>query len=140
MPSVTTARTLYFENVAGRVWEEAEQYLRLEYRPGPREEVQFRALLNHSAQALLRRRWSRILVDQRAMPPFSASEQAWMTTHWLPQAVRQSGYRYGAVLMAHDVFARLAMNQLMMASRGLEHAYRAFEDEAAAVAWLAQVG
>lgn len=129
-------RSLYFENNAGRIWEEPEGYLRLEYRPGPRELVQFRALLTHVAQALQRRRWDKVLVDQRLMSPYSSTEQAWMSGEWLPQAVQQHGYRYGAVLVAHDVFARLAMNQLAMASRGLPHTYCMFEHEAEAVAWL----
>lgn len=132
----TVARSLYFENKIGRIWEEPEAFLRLEYRGGAREELQFRALLTHLAQALSRRRWQKILVDQRAMAPFSPAEQEWMTTEWLPRAVREHGYRFGAVLLAHDVFARLAMNQLVMATRGLPHVYRTFESEAEALAWL----
>ncbi|OGX83365.1 hypothetical protein BEN47_03485 [Hymenobacter lapidarius] len=131
-------RSLYFENSSGRIWEEHGGFLRLEYRAGVREILQFRALLTHLAQALSRRQWDKILVDQRSMAPFSPTEQDWMTNEWLPRAVRESGYRYGAVLVAHNVFARLAMNQLVMATRTLAHTYRTFEAEDAAVAWLAQ--
>ena len=53
----TVSRFLYFDNGAGRIWEEPEGFLRLEYRPGVRELVQFRALLTHLAQALKCRRW-----------------------------------------------------------------------------------
>ncbi|GAC1595929.1 MAG: hypothetical protein NVS3B25_19920 [Hymenobacter sp.] len=129
-------RTLYFENGIGRIWEEPAGYLRLEYRPGPREAGQFRALLTHAGQALVRRGWDKMLVDQREMAPLSPAEQAWMTAEWLPRAVRENGYRSGAVLASHDVFARLAMNEYVLASRGLNHTYRTFEDEDAAVAWL----
>lgn len=132
----TAARTIYFENSVGRIWEEPHAYLRLEYRPGPREELQFRALLTHLAQALVRRGWDSILVDQQAMVPFSPDEQAWMGSQWLPRAVHESGYRYGAVVMAHNVFARLAMTQLVLGSRDLPHTYRTFENDADAVAWL----
>lgn len=130
------ARTIYFENSVGRIWEEPQEYLRLEYRAGPREEIQFRSLLNHLAQALARRGWNSILVDQQAMTPFSPSEQAWMGSQWLPRAVRDSGYRYGAVVAAHNVFARLAMTQLVLGSRDLPHTYRTFENDAEGVAWL----
>ncbi|MFD2718953.1 STAS/SEC14 domain-containing protein [Hymenobacter monticola] len=130
-------RSLYFENSHGRIWEEPAGYVRLEYHAGPRETVQFRALLTHAAQAMSRRRWSGMLVDQRNMAPFSPAEQDWMTSEWLPRAVQEHGYRRGAVLVAHNVFARLAMNQFVMASRGLPHTYRTFEAEAEAVAWLA---
>jgi hypothetical protein len=130
------ARSLYFENAIGRIWEEPDGFLRLEYRAGPREMLQFRALLTHTAQAMSRRQWGRLLVDQREMAPFSASEQDWMTSEWLPRAVTEHGYRYGAVLVANNVFARLAMNQFVMATRYLTHTYRTFETEEEAVAWL----
>ncbi|MBF9221679.1 hypothetical protein [Hymenobacter ruricola] len=133
-------RTLYFENSIGRIWEEPQGYVRLEYRPGAREMVQFRALLTHLAQALLRRQWSKALIDQRAMAPYTPAELDWMTNEWLPGAVRDCGYRHGAALVAHDVFARLAMNQLVMANRGLAHVYRTFENEAEATEWLESVG
>ncbi|MCI1187912.1 STAS/SEC14 domain-containing protein [Hymenobacter sp. DH14] len=137
MPPAT--RSLYFENTIGRLWEEPEGYLRLEYKPGPRELVQFRALLTHAAQALSRHGWANMLVDQRQMAPFTPVEQAWMTGEWLPKAVHEHGYRHGAVLVAHNVFARLAMTQLVFGTRDLPHTYRTFENEAEAVAWLGSV-
>ena len=132
-------RTLYFENSIGRIWEEPEGYVRLEYRRGVRESVQFRAMLTHLGQALARHRWSKALIDQRDMTPYTPAELDWMTNEWLPGAVRECGYRHGAALVAHDVFARLAMNQLVMASRGLAHTYRTFESEAEALTWLNSV-
>ncbi|MDB5268548.1 MAG: hypothetical protein JWP58_1588 [Hymenobacter sp.] len=129
-------RSLYFENSAGRVWEEPASYIRLEYRAGTREVAQFRALLTHTAQALSRRQWSKILVDQREMAPYNPVEQDWITNEWLPRTVRENGYRFGAILVAHNVFARLATNQFIMASRELPHTYRTFEAEEAAAGWL----
>jgi hypothetical protein len=129
-------RSLYFENGIGRIWEEPEGYLRLEYFPGPRETVQFRALLTHTAQAMSRRQWDKMLIDQREMAPLNPGEQDWMTNEWLPRAVNENGYRYGAILVAHNVFARLATTQYVMASRGLPHTYRTFETQATAAAWL----
>ena len=133
-------RSLYFENSAGRIWEEPEGYLRLQYFPGPREAVQFRALLTHTSRAMSRRQWSKALVDQRDMAPFNPTEQEWMTHEWLPHAVNEHGYRYGAILVAHNVFARLAMNQFIMASRDLPHTYRTFETEEEATTWLLEPG
>jgi len=129
-------RTIYFKNNAGCAWEEPEGYLRLDYYPGPREEAQFRALLTHIRQAMQRHGWGRLLVNQQQMSPFSATEEAWMMNEWLPVAVRENGYRYGAVIVAHDVFARLAMTGIVMTSRKLGHTYRNFEHEKEAVAWL----
>ena len=126
----------YFEKSAGRIWEEPGGYLRLEYRPGPREAGPFRALLMHTAQALSRRQWSKLLVDQRVMDSFIPSEREWMATEGLPRAVYDNGYRFGAVVVAQNVFARLAMTQLVPATCDLPHIYRTFEAEAEAVAWL----
>ena len=134
MPAAS--RTIYFKNSVGCLWEEPEAYLRLEYDPGPREEVQFRALLTHVRQAMQRRSWSRLLINQQKMSAFTPAEESWMVNDWLPQAVRENGYRYGAVVVAHDVFARLAMTGLVMTSRKLGHTYRNFEHEKEAVGWL----
>ena len=133
---MAVAPTIYFKNTVGGVWEEPAGYLRLEYYPGPRQETQFRALLTHARQAMQRHGWSRMLVNQQQMSPFTPAEEAWMTTDWLPQAVRESGYRHGAVVVAHDVFARLAMTGIVMTSRKLGHTYRNFEHEKEAADWL----
>lgn len=133
------ARTVYFENGVGRIWEEPAGYLRLQYRSGPRDFSHFRALLTHLGQALSRRQWTKILVDQREMTPFVPAEQEWMASGWLPTAVHEQGYRFGAVLVAHNVFARLAMTQLVLTTRDLPHTYRTFESEPEAVAWLEAV-
>lgn len=133
-------RFLYFENSVGRLWEEPEGYLRLEYKAGPRGEAEFRVLLTHAAHVLSRHRWSNILVDQRQMAPFNPAEQAWMGSEWLIKAVHEHGYRKGAVLIAQNVFARLAMTQLMLGARNLPHTYRSFDDESAALTWLLSAG
>ncbi len=137
MPAIT--RTIYFKNTAGCIWEEPENYLRLDYYPGAREETQFKALLTHVRQAMRRHGWSRLLINQQQMSPFTPAEESWMVKEWLPQTVREAGYRYGAIMVAHDVFARLAMSNLVMTSRGLGHTYRNFEQEKEAVDWLATV-
>jgi hypothetical protein len=130
------SRTIYFKNNVGCLWEEPEGYLRLDYYPGPREEAQFRALLTHVRQAMQRHNWSRLLVNQQQMSALTPAEETWMVNEWLPQAVLENGYRHGAVIVAHDVFARLAMTGLVMTSRKLGHTYRNFEHDQEAIAWL----
>lgn len=133
------SRTIYFKNNAGCLWEEPQGYLRLDYNAGIREEAQFRALLTHARQALRRNGWSRILVNQQLMSAFTPTEESWMTTEWLPLAVRENGYRHGAVIVAHNVFARLAMSSLVLNSRQLGHVYRNFEHDEEAIKWLLSV-
>ncbi len=130
------SRTIYFKNSAGCLWEEPEAYLRLDYYPGARNEAQFQALLTHAQQAMRRHGWSKMLINQQEMSAFSPSEENWMINEWLPRAVREVGYRFGAVVVAHNVFARLAMTSVVMTSRRLGHLYRSFEHETEAVAWL----
>ena len=72
MPKIE--RFLYFENSSGQIWKGPGGYLRLEYRAGPREEVQLRALLAHTGQAMRRRLYTKILIDRRDMAPLSPSE------------------------------------------------------------------
>lgn len=130
------SRTIYFKNSAGCLWEEPEAYVRLDYYPGKREEAQFRALLGHARQAMQRHGWNRMLINQQHMTPLTAPEADWMVNEWLPLAVRESGYRHGAIVLARDVFARLAMNNVEAAARRLATLYRNFEDEATALRWL----
>ena len=130
------SRTIYFENQAGRIWEEPVGYLRLDYRAGARTTEQFQALLTHLLRALVRRGWDRVLVNQQEMVPFSAVEQAWMVNQWLPRAVLEGGYRRGAVLVAENGVARLAMTTVVATTRHLPHTYQSFEAEADALAWL----
>lgn len=138
MPA-STARTIYFKNNAGCLWEEPQGYVRLDYYAGPREEAQFRALLTHARQALRRHSWSRMLVNQQQMSAYTPREESWMLTEWLPQAVHTDGYRHGAILMAHNVFARLATANLVLSSSQLGHVYRNFQQDEEAVAWLLSV-
>jgi len=132
------ARPVYFENAVGRIWEEPLNYLRLDYYAAPREEVAFRALLMHALQALVRRGWGKILIDQRKMAPYSDAERAWMMDEWLPRAIREGGYRYGAVVLAENPFARVSMTRLALASRELGNTYKTFDTENDAVDWLTQ--
>lgn len=132
------SRSIYFENAAGRVWEEPLNYLRLDYHAAPREEVAFRALLTHLLQALVRRGWGKLLIDQRKMPPYSDAERAWLVDEWLPRAIREGGYRYGAVVLAENPFARVSMTRLAMASRELGNTYKTFDSEDEALDWLTQ--
>jgi hypothetical protein len=128
--------TLYFENKAGRLLEEPAGYLRAFWSPGEREPLAFRALFNHMVLALRRHGWHRILVDQRQMRAFSAAEQQWIAQQWLPRAVTEGGYRYGAVIVSEDVFTRLATAYVTTSVQELPLVYRTFTEEATAVAWL----
>ncbi|OUJ65154.1 hypothetical protein [Hymenobacter crusticola] len=132
------ASRLYFENAAGRVGEDALGFVRLTYAAGRREMAVWQGLLQHTKHLLARQRSGLLLVDQRHMSAFSLSEQAWLIEQWLPQAIVEGGYRYGAVVQAQDAFARLAMDTVRLHAQALELTYRYFPEEASAIAWLEQ--
>jgi hypothetical protein len=90
------------------------------------------------ARALQQRGWGKVLANQTLMPPFSPAEQQWIQ-EWLPQAVRESGYRYGAIVVSTDTYARLATAFITTNVGGLPLRYRSFDDAAQAIAWLLRV-
>jgi len=91
-----------------------------------------------AAQALRQRGWGRILINQVQMPPFSPEEQLWISQEWLPAAVRESGYRFGAVVVAANVLTRLATAFVTTGFADLPLRYRSFDAEPEAIAWLLQ--
>ena len=101
-----------------------------------RKKDEFQALLGHTTRLLARRGDGRLLVDQRLMTPFTPDEQQFVIQEWLPLTILEGGYRYGAVVLAHDVFARLATATVVTAARDLPMTYRYFDNEAEAITWL----
>jgi hypothetical protein len=93
-------------------------------------------LLNHVTRALSRYRFGKLLIDQRQMTPCVPDEQVHLGQHWLPCTIVDGQYRYGAVVQAHDVFARLAMDTIRTQAQELPLTYRFFPDEAQAISWL----
>ncbi|OGX82514.1 hypothetical protein [Hymenobacter coccineus] len=133
MSSLPTS--LYFTNAAGLVQEYAD-YVRLQYHPGPRRFDEFTAVLHHVTRALTRYGLGKLLIDQRQMTPYLPAERVHVVEHWLPRTIVEGPYRYGAVVQAHDVFARLAMDTIRTQAQDLPLTYRFFSDEVAAIGWL----
>jgi hypothetical protein len=127
--------SLYFVNDAGLVQAYAG-YVRLQYYPGPRRFDEFTALLHHVTRALARYQLGKLLIDQRQMTVYGPAEKVHVVQHWLPRTIVEGQYRYGAVVQAHDVFARLAIDTMRTQARELPLTYRFFPDEEAAIRWL----
>jgi hypothetical protein len=70
------------------------------------------------------------------MSPFTPEEQGFVIQQWLPRTVKEGGYKFGAVLVAQNVFARLATATVIATVRDLAITYQFFEQEAEAVTWL----
>jgi hypothetical protein len=134
-----TSPKLYFENSVGRLLEHPDGFVVLEYRPGPRKLYDLQALLTHVRNLLDRNQWHRLLGDQRHMAPYSDEERAWIIDYWLDSSRQRAGGIYSAVILAHDVFARLSTDQVTHDVKVSALTYRYFESEESAVAWLRQV-
>ncbi|MGI4867185.1 MAG: STAS/SEC14 domain-containing protein [Janthinobacterium lividum] len=130
--------TLLFTNAAGRLLADPAGFLRAYWTSQPRTLADTQRLFASMSEALRQHGWSKILVNQVAMRPFSSAEQQWVTQEWLPQAVQQGGYRHGAVVVSTDIYARLATSFITANVGGLPLRYRSFDEEAEATAWLAQ--
>ncbi|GGG32295.1 hypothetical protein [Hymenobacter glacieicola] len=128
--------THYFENAAGRLAAHPAGFAVVTWHKGLRRLDDFKALLTHLDQLLRLRRWSRLLADQRELTPFTEAERTWVVTEWLPQAVGNGPYRYAAVLLPLDVFARLASKSVLSESQEKFLAYQFCETEAEASRWL----
>ncbi|OUJ69173.1 hypothetical protein BXP70_26870 [Hymenobacter crusticola] len=127
--------SFYYGNAVGLVQEHSD-YVRLRYHAGQRQAVEFQALLGHVTRALARHGAGKLLIDQRAMAPYSPPEQAYVLQQWLPRTIVEGHYRWGAVVMAQDVFARLAMDTIRTQAQTLPLTYRFFTEEPEALAWL----
>jgi hypothetical protein len=132
MPSPTS---FYYGNAAGQV-QEHTSYVRLTYGVGTRQVDAFQAVLGHVTRALARHGSGKLLIDQRLMKAYSLQEQAYVVQQWLPRTIVEAQYRWGAVLMAKDVFARLAMDTIRTQAQALPLTYRFFTEEGEALAWL----
>jgi hypothetical protein len=132
----TTLYRVYYENAVGRATDDPLGFARLTYKAGVRSTDAFHSFLGHVSRLLTQRGDGCLLIDQRLMTPFTPEEQTYVIERWLPHAIQTGGYQYGAVIVAHDVFARLATAMVITAVRDLPMVYRYFEQETEAVAWL----
>lgn len=111
MFNTTPSATLhtYFENSVGRLLEHpAGHYISVEYRTGPRQLSELQAFLSHAGQLLARRGWDKLLSHQGLMTPFTPEEIEWITGYWRTKAQQRTDMLYGALLLPHEVFARLS--------------------------------
>ncbi|RYY19601.1 MAG: STAS/SEC14 domain-containing protein [Cytophagaceae bacterium] len=127
-----------FENPAGQLAADPAGFMRMTWSGAPRTLADTQGLLTHLAQALRQRGWAKVLANQIDMRSFSPTEQEWISQEWLPQAVHTGGYRYGAIVVSTDTYARLATAFITTSVQGLPMRYRSFDQEAEAAAWLAQ--
>lgn len=98
----------YFENAVGRLLEHpVERYITVEYHTGPRQLGELQSFLNHAGQLLAQRGWDQLRSDTSMMAAFTAEELVWIIDYWSTKTHRPTDL-YSAMLLPHDVFARLS--------------------------------
>lgn len=130
------APTLVFENAAGRIEADPTGFMRSCWAPGSRTLADTQAFLHGLSQEIRRHGYPYVLINQVEMTSLTPEEQAWIAQEWLPAAVREAGYRAGAVVLATDIYSRLATAFVTTNVHGLPIRYRSFDEEQAAIAWL----
>ncbi|MFD2785459.1 hypothetical protein [Hymenobacter rubripertinctus] len=130
---------LYFENPAGRVAEHANGFAIVHYSSEPRDFTDFQAFMTHVRHLLVQRAWYRVVSDQRLMVPFTDEERTWIRGNFLVRVRPDGQPLHVAVLLAHNVFARLATNLVVSEAREAQLVYRMFEQESSALIWLAEL-
>jgi len=129
---------LYFENPVGRLLEHPDGYAIVAYNSGKRQLSDMQAFLTHASQLLRTRGWRKMLGDQHLMSPYTEEERTWIKEYWVSRTA-QGEEIYGAVVLPHDVFARLSVNLMMNEAQESALTYRLFDNEIDAKVWLKQL-
>jgi len=127
---------LYFENPIGRLYEHPDGYLIVDYNAGARQMEEYQAFLSHTANALRRHGWNKMLANQRLLVPFTQQERTWLREHWLAVSHAPQREMIAAVLLPDDVFARLSVSNLLQDAREGALVYRSFDSAQEAATWL----
>jgi hypothetical protein len=109
----------YFRNAVGHLLAHPlGHYIAVEYYSGPRQPTDIQAFLSHAGQLLARWGWDKLLSEQGQMAPLTSVEIEWLITCWRSQPQEHTAILYGALLLPHDVLARLSWraNKAIMAS------------------------
>jgi hypothetical protein len=127
---------LHFANAAAEVQPDPDGFALMRWLPGPRRLAEYQEALNALLHIIRALGTGKALVDLRLMVPLSPEEQQWVAAHWLPRAVVQGNYRYGAVLTAPGTAPWLRPQDQQLLDWPRAPTYRSFTDETEARQWL----
>lgn len=99
----------YFKNSVGQLLAHPQGlYISVEYYTGPRQPADLIAFISHAGQMLARWGWDKLSSERGEMPPLSPAEENWLTTFWQSRPQSHATVLYGALLLPHNLFARLS--------------------------------
>jgi hypothetical protein len=108
-PTPSKVSHSYFKNAVGELLAHPlGHYITVEYYTGPRQPADLIAFITQAGQMLARWGWDKLSSERGQMPPLSPIEEAWLGTFWHSQPQPYATVLYGALLLPHDMFARLS--------------------------------
>jgi hypothetical protein len=130
-----TQEKLFFQNAAGKLYYQPAGFVRLVWSA---DRAPLEALKAYYAQVLalmLSTGTRKILSEHGQRPPLSGSAQQWLTSEWIPQAIREARARYCAIVEGSDPMHRLSTQSVVSASpSGL--VFQRFHAMETAESWL----
>lgn len=135
MPLSATHETLFFESTAGRLYYQPAGYVRLSWAPGRLGLDLIQAYYEQVLTLLQRTNARRILSEHGQRAPLPVAAQEWITTNWIPRAMRLANTHHCAIVEGADPIHRLS-TQSVVSSAPPDFHFRRFEQLAAAEAWL----
>jgi hypothetical protein len=131
-----SSATLYFENNLASVSSHPAGYVQLTYHAGECALQDLQVVLQHTGDLLQRRRWFRLLEDQHQLVPLTVEGQEVMAGYWQQQTHVLGHPLCVAVVLAKNVFTRLAAATLRHDLQAADIRYRLFHDAPTADSWL----
>lgn len=130
-------KSLYFHSNLAVIIEHPGRYVQIEWQPVPMFSSGLREAYEQLLLLLKESQLSKVLSDHQMMPAIMPHDRDWLATDWAPRAVRESSYRYCAIINSHDVYNQLGTTELVHRIRG-SSALRVshFHDPESAAKWL----
>jgi len=127
-----------FSNDSCKIFYESEnKYLHVKWFGFPRS-IDFREACNMAIDLMVKYKTGKLLTDNRDAKVFSVSDQKWLNSEWLPNAIK-AGYYCSATLTKDDIFINTAVKNIAN-SRNKEIAKtKLFTNEDEAIAWLKSI-
>jgi hypothetical protein len=132
---VNTSPVYYFGNAAATISYVPAGYIRLDWQPVPATATELQAIYEHVLRAMKHHHVASLMTVHNNRPPMPQAVQTWLTTSWMPRAVREASYNRCAIVEASNPLSRLAARAVGANAVGpLDYQY--FDSPQAAAAWL----
>ena len=118
-------------------YESKNRYLHIKWFGFPRS-IDFREACNMAIDLMVKYKTWKFLTDNRDAKVFSVSDQKWLNSEWLPNAIK-AGYTCSATLTNDDIFVKTAIKNIANKRDQNIITTKLFTNEDEAIAWLKSV-